>query len=295
MFGTYTNYGTTASPLSTVAADISGAQSGNVVLSSGNWYAAYSTDAGSTFTSVDPTTVFDNTADGGFCCDQIIQYVPSIDRFIWLMQFTAGTNGKNRVRIAAASPETLVSSKCTSWTYWDLTEDTFGITNGMDYPNLSVGNNDLYFSIDEYTAGRLVVRISPPLGHRGGRHDQLLVHRPDQVGEPPSGATSARTRATRSTGPGTRPTARSRSSTGPRARGTYSWRNVGVNNWPNGTLSSTAPNSGSDWLTKAANFPNAGVIGATVRTPARSGSPGWPAAARAPRAGSTSPTPTSRS
>jgi hypothetical protein len=44
----------------------------------------------------------------------------------------------------------------------------------------------------------------------------------------------------------------------------YSWRDVGVNNWPNGTLSSTGA-SGADWLTKASSFPNAGVIGATRR------------------------------
>jgi hypothetical protein len=75
------------------------------VLATGNWYAVYSTDGGNTFTSVDPTTIFDNTADRGFCCDQIIQYVPSIGRFIWLMQFDTGKNGKNRLRIAAASPK----------------------------------------------------------------------------------------------------------------------------------------------------------------------------------------------
>ncbi len=264
VFGTYTNYGTTASPLSTVAADISGAQSGNVVLSSGNWYAAYSTDAGSTFTSVDPTTVFDNTADGGFCCDQIIQYVPSIDRFIWLMQFTAGTNGKNRVRIAAASPETLVSSKCTSWTYWDLTEDTFGITNGMDYPNLSVGNNYLYFSIDEYTAGRLVVRISLSDIAAGGTINFSYT-------DPTKSASAFGSHVSQNTGDTLYWAGNKNNSTlqvfdWPESTGTYSWRDVGVSNWPNGTLSSTAPNSGSDWLTKAANFPNAGVIGATVRT-----------------------------
>ena len=83
-------------------------------MATANRYVSYSTDGGDTFTSLDPTTIFDNTADGGFCCDQIVQYAPSIDRFIWLMQFSTGTDGKNRLRIAAASPETVVSSKCTS-------------------------------------------------------------------------------------------------------------------------------------------------------------------------------------
>jgi hypothetical protein len=117
VFGVYTNSGGVAAPLSTVAADVSGAQSGNIVLATGNKYILYSFDGGGTFTTLNPTTVFDNTADGGFCCDQIAQYVPSIDRFIWLMQFATGANGKNRLRIAAASPESVNSSKCTSWTY----------------------------------------------------------------------------------------------------------------------------------------------------------------------------------
>src|SRR6516165_10267362 len=43
--------------------------------------AAFSTDGGSTFKILDPTTIFTNDAVG-FCCDQIIQYAPSIGRFI---------------------------------------------------------------------------------------------------------------------------------------------------------------------------------------------------------------------
>jgi hypothetical protein len=146
VFGEFTIYGTDGTPKSTTAADISGAESGSVVMATANRYVSYSTDAGSTFQSLDPTTIFDNTADGGFCCDQIVQYAPSIDRFIWLMQFSTGTNGKNRLRIAAASPETVVSSKCTSWTYWDLTTDGLGVTttaadatagnHWLDYPNV---------------------------------------------------------------------------------------------------------------------------------------------------------------
>ena len=41
VFGKYTPYGDKATPISSVAADISGAESGNVVLATGNWYAAY--------------------------------------------------------------------------------------------------------------------------------------------------------------------------------------------------------------------------------------------------------------
>ena len=198
VFGVYTTTGGVASPMSTGAADVSGAESGNVVLATGNWYLLYSLDGGSTFTTLDPTTVFDNTADGGFCCDQIIQYVPSIDRFIWLMQFNTGANGKNRLRIAAASPESVNSSKCTAWTYWDLTSDALGIvttaadaTNGihwLDYPAMSVGTSFLYVSIDNVgMASHAPNRWADHRAHFAGGHfrrghDQFRLHQLGDAG-----------------------------------------------------------------------------------------------------------------
>ena len=286
VFGKFTVYGKDSTVRSTTAADISGAESGSVVLASANWYISYSTDGGSTFTSLDPTTVFDNTADGGFCCDQIVQYVPSIDRFIWLMQFSPGTDGKNRLRIASASPETVVSSKCTSWTYWDLTSDALGVVtvkadftgsqappnniHYLDYPNMSVGSNSLYISIDNVgnagatppTGGRIVIRV--PLaeiqaaGTINYRYSSWSV-----------AALAYSGHVTQNTGDEAYWAAHKNNSTltvfnWSESSTSYSWRDVAVNNWPNGTLSSTAKD-GNDWLTKAASFPNAGVIGATRR------------------------------
>jgi hypothetical protein len=282
VFGQYTDYGKVATPLSTVAADISGAESGSIVLATGNWYAVYSTDGGATFTSIDPTTIFDNTADGGFCCDQIVQYVPSIDRFIWLMQFNTGADGKNRLRIAAASPETVSSSKCTSWTYWDLTSDALGVVttaadaalptpiHWLDYPNMSVGNNSLYISVDNVGNGT----ASPPTGGR------IVVRIP--LSEIAAGST-INFRYTDWANSGnayashvTQNTADEAYWAGNKNNSTlqvfnwnenstsYSWRDVGVNNWPNGTLTSIAKD-GNDWLAKAASFPRFGIIGATRR------------------------------
>jgi len=282
VFGTYTSYGKVASPLSTIAADVSGAESGRIVLASGNWYAAYSTDGGSSFTSVDPTTIFDNTADGGFCCDQIIQYVPSIDRFIWLMQFGRGTNGKNRLRIAAASPESVATSNCTSWTYWDLTSDALGVVtttadaalanpiHWLDYPNMSVGNQSLYISVDNVgnggsspaTGGRIIVRVPLSEIAAGGTINFRFT----------DWAKAGRAYAghiTQNTGDEAYWAGHKNNSTmqvfnWPESSISYSWRDVGVANWPNGTLTSTAKD-GNDWLTKAASFPTFGVIGAARR------------------------------
>src|SRR5205814_5065609 len=101
---------------------------------------AFSTDGGSTFTILDPTTIFPNDAVG-FCCDQIVQYAPSIDRFIWVLQGTG-------YRLAMASPADIKNSSGTAWTYWNLVPSLFGKCNGPDYPDLSVGDNSLYISWD---------------------------------------------------------------------------------------------------------------------------------------------------
>jgi hypothetical protein len=280
VFGKYTVYGKVATPKSTVAADISGAESGSVVLATANKYIAYSTDAGTSFTSLDPTTIFDNTENGGFCCDQIVQYVPSIDRFIWLMQFSLGTDGKNRLRIAAASPETVSSSKCTSWIYWDLTSDALGITttaadvtNGnhwLDYPNMSIGNNSLYISVDNVgnggasppTGGRIIVRV--PLSEI-----QAAVTINFRFTNWADSGRAYASHVTQNTGDEAYWAGHKNNSTMQvfnwnESSTSYSWRDVGVYNWPNGTLSSIAKDN-NDWLTKAASFPNFGVIGATRR------------------------------
>ena len=282
VFGKYTSYGKTAAPLSAVAGDVSGAESGSIVLATGNWYAAYSTDAGATFTTIDPTTVFDNTADGGFCCDQIVQYVPSIDRFIWLMQFSSGANGKNRLRIASASPETVASSKCTSWTYWDLTSDALGVVttaadaaltnpiHWMDYPNLSVGSNSLYISVDNVgngtasppTGGRIIVRVPLSEIQAGGTINFRFT-------DWAKAGNAYASHVTQNTGDEAYWAGNKNNSTlqvfnWNESSTSYSWRDVGVNNWPNGTLTSIAKD-GNDWLTKASTFPLFGVIGATRR------------------------------
>jgi hypothetical protein len=140
-----------------MCAEPSGASGHGVIFVSANWRVAYSTDGGSTFKILDPTTIFPNDAVG-FCCDQIIQYAPSIDRFIWLLQGTG-------YRLAMASPADIKNSNGTAWTYWNLTPSLFGKCTGPDYPDLSVGDNSLYISWDAgggagCTAGFQVVRTS---------------------------------------------------------------------------------------------------------------------------------------
>jgi hypothetical protein len=172
------NFGTTINA-SGWPLDPNAATKGNVVLVTHNTFLEYSTDGGKTFLELDPTTIFPNYGprgnliDGGLCCDQAVVYVPSINRFVWLMQFWAGkTTNKNRDRLAAASPADLLKAGCVgtgcsftlktfadAWTYWDLTSDTFSLgAHWMDYPDLSTGTNFLYMSTDP-GGGSLTVRI----------------------------------------------------------------------------------------------------------------------------------------
>lgn len=278
VFTTYTNT-TVSSPASKVAADISGADSSNVVLMSGNWYIDYSIDGGTTFLTIDPTTVFPQSLTGGFCCDQIIIYVPSIDRFIWLLQYSqVNKTGPNAYRLAAASPQDIINSKCTAWTYWDLTSAGLGIgTNWMDYPNLSVGDNFLYMSADAVGTGLFVTRIPLNEIRTGSTINFRFTNASsgDLANNNISAVSNLRTsyggHISQNTGDeifwaghvdnGTMQIFRWHESST-----SYSWRNLDVNNWPQQSVASANSNgNGNDWLNKLSGFPKFAVTGITRR------------------------------
>jgi hypothetical protein len=247
---------------------------GGVVFFSANWAAGYSTDGGNTFTKLNPTTIFPNDAVG-FCCDQIVQYVPSIDRFIWVLQ---GGNS-NGYRLATASPAQVVSSGGTAWTYWNLTPQVFGqpVGTGFDYPDLSVGNSYLYMSWDAgdgngcpsgCTTGFQVARMSLAEIQAAGT---LFIEFTDPS-DGPSGITWG-DHLTQDTGDeifwaGHNGNNQLRVFSSAESSNTYSWRDVGISSWANNAPTSTTPD-GQDWLAKNFNgpngnsFPRNGIIGAT--------------------------------
>jgi hypothetical protein len=141
----------------------------NLVMATGNLYVKYSTDAGNTFTTINNlSTVFGDNPDGGYCCDQVMHYVPSIDRIVWLIQTNQPTdakgnpNGPNALRIAWAKPSDVVANFNTAWTWVDLRSSFLGFGNDwLDFPDLSTSAGFLYASVDDVTRGGLVVaRIS---------------------------------------------------------------------------------------------------------------------------------------
>ncbi|HXB53241.1 MAG TPA: hypothetical protein VN461_00530 [Vicinamibacteria bacterium] len=132
----------------------SGASGGGVVFVTFNPYyttgAAYSLDGGSTYRTIDLQKAFPH--DGiGICCDQVVQYVPKIDRFIWIMQGpTHSQSGQGDYRLAAASPAEIKKHHGLVWTTWKLDAHSIGQPDptDFDYPSMSVGNNSLYVSWD---------------------------------------------------------------------------------------------------------------------------------------------------
>jgi hypothetical protein len=253
------NVSTTAEP--------SGAKGNNVVFATANWIALYSTNNGSTFTQLDPTTVFPNDAVG-FCCDQVVQYVQSIDRFVWFLQ-------GNGYRLAVASPSQVSSSGARAWTYWNLTPQLFGqpAGTGFDYPDMSVGNGFLYMSWDAgagcptgCTGGFQVARTSLAGLAAGGTITIEFTNPAD--GGPTWGSHVSQNTGDEVFWAGHNNNSNMRVFSLKENSNTYFWRSVGISTWANNAPTSLTPDN-QDWVAKNFNgpsgnsFPKNGVIGAT--------------------------------
>lgn len=248
----------------TNAADMSGADTErDVVMLSGNWYCDVSTDGGATWRRLDPTTIFPETLGGGFCCDQIVTYVPEFDRFVWFLQYGADGAGQGAFRIAAASSESVFNDP-TAWTYWDFVGGDFGFaTSDMDYPDLGFSNRFLYASTDVMgTGGRLVLRI--PLEELAAGGSIGFQYTDPARATTAWGALLVQQTRDQAVWIGQPDNSRLEVFTMPDGGNTYSSFNVSIATWPNGSHSSTGPD-GNDWLTKLRDFPNFAVTGGVER------------------------------
>jgi hypothetical protein len=137
------------------------AMNGQVVVYTGNWYAAVSSDGGQTFQFINPATEFPAPdADTTFCCDQVVQYIAKIDTFVWLLQYGPST-GDNIQRLAFAKTADVVNGK---WRLFDITTQSLGVPGAfLDFPDLAVGANSLYVTTNIFAsdggAGSAVIRI----------------------------------------------------------------------------------------------------------------------------------------
>lgn len=255
--------GTSAGKVGPIA-EPSGASNGrDVVFATANWLAAYSTNGGGSYTALDPTKIFPPDAVG-FCCDQVVQYVPRIDRFVWILQ------GANGYRLASASPDDVILSSGTAWTYWDLTPQVFGqpVGTGLDYPDLSVGDHFLYLSWDAGWPGC-------PSGCRAGFQvarvalDEILAGGTITIEftDPPDAPMAWGGHLTQDTGDeifwaGHNTTSSLRVFSLAEGSGTYFWRDVAIASWPNTALSSITPD-GQNWVAGSAGFPGNSILGST--------------------------------
>jgi hypothetical protein len=248
-----------------------------VVFITANSRAAYSINGGTTFTKLNPTTIFNNKVAGGFCCDQIVQYVPRFNLFVWLMQFRRatvnGVPGGNLQRLAVATPEDIVANVQTAWTSWDLTSADFGLgSEWMDYPDLSVGTNDLYISVDAFGApkgGLMVVRV--PFKELVARGTINFRYTTPLDSNSAWGSHLAQNPGNTIFWAGNEHTSGLRVFSWPESSNDYSWLVVPIHSWSNTNYSSTTPSPGkANWLQKLSGFPNSGVIGGT-----RSGNDLW--------------------
>ena len=153
--------------LADTIAEPSVATDGTAVLETWNSFftsdpsAAVSPDGGNTFSYLNPRTVFP-TAFGGFCCDQVVQYEPSRNLFLWVIQYRKDANGNNAERLVAATGSAGLTSGTFRW--WDFTPQQLGDPSGVEYdqPKLAFSNNFLYMEVTRYglpTVKSVVLRI----------------------------------------------------------------------------------------------------------------------------------------
>ncbi len=74
---------------------------GQEMLVTGNWFASFSRDGGTSFQFRNPDTMFPSIPGRPFCCDQVAYFVPSHDLMVWFLQYVKNSTG-NTVRVAVA-------------------------------------------------------------------------------------------------------------------------------------------------------------------------------------------------
>jgi hypothetical protein len=137
--------------------ETSAANSNDVAMYTANYFAAFSTDGGQSFTRISPYGLMSNVGDS-FCCDQRVEYVPSIDTFVWILQ-----SGEGRLMLAAASPEEIRQRGTrTLWTYYHLRGVDFGLPDErFDFPQVSFGSHFLYLTFNLVGSGGAIVARYP--------------------------------------------------------------------------------------------------------------------------------------
>jgi hypothetical protein len=114
------------------------AEGGRYAFYTGNWFAARSTNGGTSWTFVNP---YADMSD--FCCDQVTIYDEARNNFIWYRQGVRDANGANRIRFGTSA------TAGTAWCNYDLRPtdlDASWTNQWFDYPHLQLGADFLYIT-----------------------------------------------------------------------------------------------------------------------------------------------------
>ena len=119
------------------------------VLITANWFAAFSTDGGTTFNYRNPSNTFPASPQGAFCCDQVALYDAGDDVMFWFLQYINNTS-QNTVRLAVAQGADIAAEQ---WQFYDFTPLGVGNWNNewFDYPDLAVSDDFLYITTNAFS------------------------------------------------------------------------------------------------------------------------------------------------
>jgi hypothetical protein len=133
------------------------AASGNLIFYTENFSTGYSTDGGLSWTTINPYRDLPSVFNG-FCCDQVVIYVPQVNRFVWLLQYWADATNNAAIRMVVVSPAQLRAGNPSSWRRFDFTSGFFNQAGvgGLDQPDLAVGSRSIYMTVDQMNTAQKV-------------------------------------------------------------------------------------------------------------------------------------------
>ncbi len=123
----------------------------DIVFETGNWYAALSTNAGRTFTFINPLQGPFPPVNGGFCCDQVTIHEPSRKAIFWLQQYLPDTD-VNSSRINTQRINVDRDANGTWDCSYDFTPQSYGLPTNrfLDFPDLVLGTSYLYHTTNVF-------------------------------------------------------------------------------------------------------------------------------------------------
>jgi hypothetical protein len=114
----------------------------NHIFMTGNWFAARFLGV-TPLTYLDPDLTLPPITGQSFCCDQSVLLDRTRSMFIWISLYVNSTLTTGTVRIA-------ISENLVNWTVWNITSASFGLAGLPDYPQVALGANSLYLTINHF-------------------------------------------------------------------------------------------------------------------------------------------------